>query len=42
MAGTAVKDKTVVVTGANRGLGLEARHATFLHTGSAGKPAGNL
>ncbi len=30
MAGAAIKDKTVVVTGANRGLGLEARQAILL------------
>ena len=28
MAGATIENKTVVVTGANRGLGLEARHAT--------------
>lgn len=31
MAGSAIKDKTVVVTGANRGLGLEATLHSFAH-----------
>ncbi len=30
MAGAVIQDKTVVVTGANRGLGLEARQAILL------------